>query len=157
MADTLPRLHPAASAETLHVLGDRVALRGALTGSPLHLVEVTVPPGSGVPPHRHASPETFRVLSGTAAFAVETAQGMASVTAGEGDMLTVPPMALHGYRNPSDRPLVFQAILAASMIDFFREVAAPGTLQGPPPPEAVAAVLAAAARHGIVFAAPSAP
>lgn len=153
MTAELPALHSYAKAETLHVLGDRVMLRGPLAGSPLHLAEVTVPPGSGVPPHRHPSPETFRVQSGTGTFAVETPGGLAEVTATEGDVLTVPPMTLHGYRNAGDTPLVFLVVLDDQMVAFFRDIAAPGPVQGPPPPEAVAAVMAAAARHGISFAA----
>lgn len=146
----------ASDAETLFVLGDRVTLRGAVAGTGMNLVEVEVPPGSGVPPHRHASAETFRVLSGRAAFTVETAAGPAEVLAGEGDILRVPSMALHAYRNASDSPLRFLAILEPTLIAFFRDVATPAPLQGPPPPDAVAAVMTAAERHGIVFAAPAA-
>jgi quercetin dioxygenase-like cupin family protein len=145
----LPRLHPAAAARVLHVLGDAVAISGPVAGSDLWMAEVTVPPGSGTPPHRHASPETFRVIEGQAVFTVETAEGLAEVAAGPGDHLHVPAMAAHAYRNAGAGPLRVLVVLDASMIAFFEAAAAPEPLRGPPSPETVARVMAAAEAHGI--------
>lgn len=50
--------------DTLWVVADRIRFLGGLPGSPLHLLEVEVPPGSGTPPHRHPAAEMFYVVSG---------------------------------------------------------------------------------------------
>lgn len=58
------QITPPASAEALWVIRDRVTFKGGIEGTDMALLEVEVPPGSGTPPHRHASAETFVILTG---------------------------------------------------------------------------------------------
>ena len=50
--------------ETRWVVADRIRFLGGPAGANLELVEVEIPPGSGTPPHSHASPELFYILDG---------------------------------------------------------------------------------------------
>lgn len=155
MTDPAARIFPEGTGETLHVLGDTVTLRGPIAvhpaGEALFMADVTVPPGSGVPPHTHPSPETFRVLEGQVAFAAPGPEGLAETLAGPGDVVHVPPGAPHGYRNPGPAPARLTVILDAGMVAFFRAAASPAPLAGPPPPETVARILAIARGHGITM------
>jgi quercetin dioxygenase-like cupin family protein len=56
-------------AEVLWVVRDQIRFLGHVPTPGISLVEVKVPPGSGTPPHRHASPEIFYVLEGELQFA----------------------------------------------------------------------------------------
>lgn len=63
---------PPGAGHVREVLGTRQVwkTRASQTGGTLACVELTVPPGAGVPPHRHAhEDETFYVLVGRVAFA----------------------------------------------------------------------------------------
>ncbi|NKF31229.1 cupin domain-containing protein, partial [Pseudomonas sp. BGM005] len=56
------------SAEALWVIRDKVQFMGEVPEMGLSVLEVTVPPGSGTPPHKHQSIEIFRVVSGEITF-----------------------------------------------------------------------------------------
>lgn len=140
-----------ADAESFYVLGDRIALRGALADTPLSIVDVTVPPGSGVPPHTHASPETFRVLSGRMTFWRLVDGAPEEIDAGPGDVISVPGGVPHGYRNASTEMAEVMVLLDDRMLAFFRALASDTPLFGPPSPEALARVGAATAAHGIAM------
>ncbi|MER9879111.1 cupin domain-containing protein [Mesorhizobium sp. M0118] len=62
---TKATVHPADSVQGFWVMGDQVAVRAKLAGTALNVIDVTVPPGSGTPPHTHPSAEIFRILEGT--------------------------------------------------------------------------------------------
>ncbi|WP_237217017.1 cupin domain-containing protein [Falsiroseomonas oryziterrae] len=143
-------LHPAKVAEAVWVIGDRVTFAGPLPGTDFVLVDIEVPPGSGTPLHRHASPELFRVLSGELVFAAE-AGWAAPLLAGPGDVVSVPPDAIHAYRNPGPAPARMLVVLDRAMETFFRDLGADAPIAGPPRPEDLARIGAACARHGVVL------
>jgi quercetin dioxygenase-like cupin family protein len=147
MTPTITRLD---EAETIHVLGDTLRFMGALAGTDLHVLEITVPPGSGTPPHRHASVEIFRVNAGEITFGLFDEGPPRFVTAGPGTVVTVPSGAAHNYTNNGPGRAAMSVVLQASMIAFFRDVGTPAPPPpGPPPAEAIERLLAGCARHGI--------
>lgn len=148
MSVTLTR---AEAFEPLWVMADRLRFAGALPGTDYVVAEVTVPPGSGTPLHRHASPELFRVLSGALDFTT-VEDGVARVMrAGPGDVLRVAPHAPHGYANGGTTPAEVLVVLDRGMEAFFREIGGAEPAKGPPGPQDFARIGAACARHGIAF------
>lgn len=145
------RLHRAAEAEVVWVLGDRLRFAGALPGTPQVMIEVEVPPGSGVPPHRHASPELFRVLAGQMVFTAFEDGVPRRLMAGEGDVLGVPGDAPHGYANEGTAPARLLVVVDQAMEAFFRDVGAASPPAGPPDEAAIGRLMAACMRHGISF------
>lgn len=147
--DTAPMVHPAASAPSFWVMGDQVTVRAKLHGTALNVIDVRVPPGSGVPPHTHASAEIFRVLEGTL-----TIWRMIDGVAGEhearpGDVVTIPGNAPHGYRNIGSGSCVFTAIVDDEMVAFFEEAASRQAPSGPPTADVVRHIMELSGRHGI--------
>jgi quercetin dioxygenase-like cupin family protein len=141
-----------ADADALWVVRDRVRFMGDVDGTSLSVLEVEVPPGSGTPPHRHASPEIFRVLSGTLTFG-RFGEGAPAFTAADaGTVVTVPGDVPHNYANTGTTTATMLVVVERSMAAFFRDL---GVVDAPPPgppTEAeIAAVLAACARHGITM------
>jgi quercetin dioxygenase-like cupin family protein len=132
--------------EILWVVADRVRFLGGLPGSNLELIEVEVPPGSGTPPHTHASPEMFYVLDGELTVHHFPAGGPPKATvAGPGTTIRIEPMAAHNYSNDSRGPVRMLVLIERSMITFFRDI---GTVE----PQAeldFAQIGAAMQRHGI--------
>lgn len=139
-------------AEALWVLFDRVRFMGEVPGTGLAVVEVDVPPGSGTPPHRHASPEVFCVLEGEVAF-LRMHDGVPSeVVGGPGTVVTVPSDVPHAYRNAGPTAARLHVVLERSMTAFFREVGRPeAPPPGPPNDADLDRVLGACARHGITM------
>lgn len=139
------------SAADLYVVRDRVRLHGPLAGSGLHLAEVAVPPGSGSPPHRHASPETFYVLEGEIAFGRFPEGGPPEVeAAGPGAVVRVEGWEGHNYANRGDVPARMLVVLEDSMVRFFRDLGTEAEPRpGPPSAAEIAAIMAACGRHGI--------
>jgi quercetin dioxygenase-like cupin family protein len=139
-------------AETLWLVRDRVRFMGDVAGTDLSVVEVEVPAGSGTPPHRHASVEIFRVLSGEITFGLFEDGPPRQVRATAGTVVTVPSDVGHNYANTSEAPASMLVVVERSMTAFFREL---GSTQlppaGPPTDAEIAAVMAACARHGIVM------
>ncbi len=151
MPATVSIQHPAA-AEALWVVRDRVRFMGEVAGTELAVLEVEVPPGSGTPPHVHASPEIFRVLAGEITFVRFGDGPPIELPAGPGTVVTVPSGAPHGYRNASASPASLLVVVERSMVAFFRALGrkeAPPA--GPPTGDEIAAVLAACARHDITL------
>ena len=120
-------------------------------GTTLVVLEVEVPPGSGTPPHTHASPEIFRVLSGEVAFGRFGEDGPGEDIAGPGTVVTVPSGVPHNYRNAGSTVASMLVVAERSMSDFFRDVGRRDAPPAGPPSEAeIGAMLAACARHGIL-------
>lgn len=141
-----------AEADTLWVVRDRIRFMGEVASTGLSVVEVEVPPGSGTPPHIHASPEIFRVLAGEITFGIFDGGPPSEVVAGEGAVVTVSPRAAHNYRNASATPATMLVVVERSMVDFFRDLGrreAPP--EGPPSDAEIAEVMAACARHDIAI------
>ncbi|HMS55034.1 MAG TPA: cupin domain-containing protein [Fimbriimonadaceae bacterium] len=136
-------------APALWIVRDHARFVGDLPDSNLALVEFEVPPGSGTPPHTHASPEIFRILSGEITFGAFDGEPT-FLTAGPGSVVSVPSMAAHNYENRSGAPARMLVVLDQSMVTFFKELGK--TEQppaGPPSDEEISEVMAACARHGI--------
>jgi quercetin dioxygenase-like cupin family protein len=100
----LPFVHAAAgSGEALDVVGDLLVLRTKPTQeAPMLVVEATVAPGGGPPPHTHAAEELFLVREGRLAF-VSGEPGVECL-AGPGDVIHVPGGRPHAYRNVGSEP-----------------------------------------------------
>jgi quercetin dioxygenase-like cupin family protein len=82
---------------------------GLVSAEQLLMVRVTMPPGKGHAFHRHPHmEEIIYVVEGEAEQWVETEKRM--LTAGQ--IAHIPVNIVHGTYNPSDRPLLFLAILS---------------------------------------------
>src|SRR3954469_20960430 len=60
-----------------------------------------MPPGGSAAPHRHPYGEVFLLADGKARFDVERSSFASHV----GQVVNVPPGAVHGFTNTGDRPL----------------------------------------------------
>lgn len=132
--------------ETRWVVADRIRFLGGPAGANLELVEVEIPPGSGTPPHSHASPELFYVLDGVITirhFAI--GKPPAVVAAHAGTSVRVDGHTPHNYVNESGKPARMLVLLEPSMTAFFREI---GTAEPQTTPD-FARIGAAMQRHGI--------
>ena len=139
----------AADAEAVWVIRDRITFLGEIPGTDMAVLEVEVPPGSGTPPHRHASPEIFRILSGEITFGKFDGVPTQEV-AGAGTVVTVPSSVPHNYQNAGSEPASMLVVVGEQMTAFFRDLGrrdAPPA--GPPSEDEIAAVMAACARHDI--------
>jgi len=141
-----------ADANAVWVMRDRLRFMGHLAGSDLSVIEVEVPPGSGTPPHQHASPEIFRVLSGEVTFGLFEDGPPQQVRAEPGTVVTVPSNVGHNYANPGSAPASMLVVVERSMTDFFRDVGRTDAPPAGPPSEAeIADLMVACARHGIAI------
>lgn len=109
--------------ETRWVLADRIRFLGGLAGSNLELLEVEIPPGSGTPPHSHASPELFYVIDGEVTIRHFAAgQPPTTVSASAGTSVSIASHAPHNYTNESGKPARMLVLIEPSMTAFFREI-----------------------------------
>jgi quercetin dioxygenase-like cupin family protein len=120
------------------------------------VMEMTVPPGAGVPLHRHAVQETFTVLDGSAEYGRLGENGEEWLPIAIGDVVNVPNWAYHGFRNASSSPARIQLTCAAGLEAFFRECGIPAppgsTPSGARPSEIdIQRVASIAAKHGSFF------
>ena len=105
----------------LHVLGTQVRFlcEAQDTGNAWSLMEVTLPLGSGPPPHKHAWDEAYFVMGGE----VEFTLGEDVFAAKSGDFVYTPGGVVHGFRGVSTEParvLIFDAPAHAGT--FFKSV-----------------------------------
>ena len=121
------------------------------------VLAATMPPGVGVPIHQHPQQEAFFILEGEAEFAVESS-GLAWKKVLPGDMVNIPPDAMHGFRNESDGEVKLLLTCAAELGEFFEEAGLPLTENEPVRAEVsaqeVQRVLEIALKHGQRFLAP---
>jgi quercetin dioxygenase-like cupin family protein len=125
------------------------------------VLEMTVPPGAGVPLHRHAIQETFTVMEGAAEFGRLGTNGEEWTPIAAGDVVNVPNWAYHGFRNPTAVGAKIQLTCAAGLEGFFRECGIrvnPGTTLSANAPSAseIERVAAIGVKHGSYFYAPEA-
>ncbi len=114
------------------------------------MFELTVPPGSNVPPpHSHSgNEECVYVLEGTLRYSVgeETRDLVA------GGTMTTPKGVVHGFSNPFGSVAKALIVLSPDIgAQYFRDIAAVVNAGGPPDQ---AAMLGVMARYGLVPAAP---
>lgn len=128
----------------------RYLLDGARTGT-MGMFEMSVPPGSNVPPpHSHSyNEECVYVLEGTLRYFV------ADITRvlGPGDSMFTPKGTVHGFSNPFSALARSLIILSPDIgAQYFLDVASVVNAGAPPDKAALVSVMA---RYGLVPAAPS--
>jgi len=130
-------------------LGIRYLIDGSQSAS-LGMFELTVPPGSNVPPpHSHSNNEELvYVLQGTLRYTV----GADTRDLAIGQSMHTPRGTVHAFSNPFDSTARALIILSPDIgAQYFKDVAAVMTAGGPPDKAALVAVMS---RYGLV---PSAP
>lgn len=126
------------SGRHLLVTGDVVSIK-LVSEQPTSytLLEVTTPPGGGPPfLHRHAPAETFIVLEGQLEFTTIEGEKQRFKTARAGEMVHIPAMAWHTYKNTDNAPSRFLVVLSPAGYErFFQEIGIPlaDPTQLPPP------------------------
>jgi quercetin dioxygenase-like cupin family protein len=130
-------------------LGINYIVDGAST-SGLGMFELTVPPGSNVPPpHSHSNnEECVYVLEGTLRYTVAAETRDLAV----GQSMSTPKGVVHAFANPfatTARALIVNSPDIGAQ--YFRDVAAVVNAGGPPDKTALVAVMS---RYGLVPAAP---
>jgi len=131
----------------------QLTIRYLVDGAPsasLGMFELTVPPGSNVPPpHSHSNNEELvYVLDGTLRYTV----GGETRDLTSGQTMHTPRGTVHAFSNPFER--VARALITLSPdigAQYFRDVA--GVMRPGNPPDK-AALVAVMARYGLVPAAP---
>jgi uncharacterized cupin superfamily protein len=139
------------SSSTIKVgqLGINYIVDGASTSS-LGVFELTVPPGSNVPPpHSHSNnEECVYVLEGALRYSVGTETRDLSV----GQSMSTPKGVIHAFANPftaTAKALIMQSPDIGAQ--YFRDVAAVLNAGSPPDKAALVAVMT---NYGLVLAAP---
>ena len=130
-------------------LGIHYSVDGSQTGS-LGMFELTVPPGSNVPPpHSHANnEECVYVLAGTLRYTV----GAETRDLTAGQTMSTPKGVAHAFSNPFAETARALIVMSPDIgAQYFRDVAAVANAPGPPDR---AALLSVMAKYGLVPAAP---
>src|SRR4249920_114102 len=130
-------------------LGINYIVDGSNTGS-IGMFELTVPPGSNVPPpHSHSNnEECVYVLTGTLRYTV----GTETRDLTPGQSMSTPKGVVHAFSNPfteTSRALIVQSPDIGAQ--YFKDVAVVVNAGGPPDK---AALLSVMAKYGLVPAAP---
>ena len=134
---------------TVGQLGIRYLIDGAATET-MGVFELTVPPGSNVPPpHSHSNNEEIvYVMEGTLRYSV----GSESRDLTPGQTMHTPRGVVHGFSNPFDDPVRALIVLSPDIgHQYFKDVAAVVNKGGPPDKATLVAVMG---RYGLVPAAP---
>lgn len=114
------------------------------------MFELTVPPGSNVPPpHSHShNEECVYVLEGTLRYTVGSETRDLSV----GQTMSTPKGVVHAFANPFDAPAKALIVNSPDIgAQYFRDVAAIVNAGGPPDKGALVSIMT---RYGLVLAAP---
>lgn len=110
---------------SLWLAGDTYTIKasGDSTNGAFALIEASVPPGGGPPPHTHSrEDEAFYLLDGE----LEVLTGRSTVLARVGDFVHLPRGIVHGFTNPGGtaaRMLILTA--PAGLEGFFAEAGVP--------------------------------
>lgn len=130
-------------------LGINYLVDGSKTGN-IGMFELTVPPGSNVPPpHSHShNEECVYVLAGTLRYTV----GAETRDLGPGQSMATPKGVVHGFSNPFAEVARAMIVLSPDIgAQYFKDVAAVVKAGGPPDKAALVSVMS---RYGLVPAAP---
>ncbi|MGH9408650.1 MAG: cupin domain-containing protein [Vicinamibacterales bacterium] len=108
------------------------------SGGQLSLVELIGAPGSGPGPHIDSWRETFYVLEGELTFRVDENEGVRTIVARTGDVVSIPIGVGHAFSVTGRTPARYLMGGTAAGIDaFFADAGEPiasATLPSPPPP-----------------------
>lgn len=146
-ASTIQHMPPG-TGESIWTMGNTFTLKATAqsTGGSMLLLEASVLPQSGPPPHvHHETDEAFWVLEGEIEFL-----GDRSFVAGAGSFVFIPKGAVHGFKDVGSGTAKFIGLaLPGGLQGYFREVGLPaGEGAAPPPtPEEAAKGLAAGPRY----------
>jgi len=150
---------PAGTGRTYKSPHDQITflLTGEQTGGAFFLAEVTVPPGSGTPPHIHdREEETFYLQQGTLTIHV----GDETLNASPGDLAKLPRGIAHSYENTGNVEAKYLLLCSPAGLEmafeegFYPAADWPDVL--PPMNDAfIARMLSAAAKYGVTFLPPS--
>jgi quercetin dioxygenase-like cupin family protein len=126
------------------------------TGGAMTVMEMTIPPGFGPPPHTHAGGELVYVVEGAVTYHIagETVEG------GPGSIFHIAPGTIENFEPGGSEPIkVLVTYTPGGIEDFFREIGEPALSYAMPPPATsppdFPAIVAAAARYGMVIQPPS--
>ena len=153
--------HPNGGAPVSHVLagvgpahwvvGDTYTFKATTesTGGAFALLEASIPPGSGPPPHVHgAEDEAFYLLSGT----LQISAGSDAFLAHTGDFVFVPRGTSHGFTNTGvDAARALILFTPAGFERFFAEIGSPARPGDQAPPltaDELARIAEIAPRYG---------
>jgi quercetin dioxygenase-like cupin family protein len=127
------------------------------TAGALGLIEASIPPGSGPPPHRHTNEdEAFYLIDGSLEITVEDVVHRAAA----GDFVFLPRGLQHSFRNTgivAAKALIM--VTPGGFEHFFSEVGAPaqaGAQCPPPGPDDIARLVSTSPRYGVHIAVPPA-
>lgn len=134
----------------------RFLITGEQTGGAFFMAEVSVPPGSGNPPHIHSrEEESFYMQEGTLTIQV----GGETITASPGDFVLLPRGVAHCFQNSGSVDAKFLLVASpAGLEKFFEEGFYPLSDCPDPPPMTEAflgRLLAAASKCGLEFLPPA--
>lgn len=118
----------------LAVVGDTytILVAGSDTDGRYALIDMTVPPGGGPPPHRHAFEELFHVQQGE----LEVTVRAETWTVVAGESVNVPGGAPHAFRNAGATPVrMLTFVTPAGLEEFFAELGDPVASRTAPAPE----------------------
>jgi quercetin dioxygenase-like cupin family protein len=118
---------PTGSRDRIEILGIEMEWKLTRNDTLNHycVLAAIMPPGAGVPFHQHPQQEAFFVVEGQPEFAVENGAGLVWKKLGPGDMLNVPPDAMHGFRNESGQAVKLLLTCEAKLGEFFSEAGTP--------------------------------
>ena len=138
---------------TTSVAGDRITilLDGKDTQGAYSVMEITLPPGGGTPPHiHHREDEAFMLVAGEVTFYC----GGEVIVRRAGEYLLGPRDVPHHYTNTGDTDaIMIMTATPAGVEDFFESVgtALPSRTAPPVPltPEGIGRIVAQAPQYGI--------
>ena len=131
---------------------------GRTTGGAYALVDSSILPGGGPPPHiHHREDEAWYVLEGEFEFLA----GDRWIPASPGSFVHAPKGALHTLKNVGEKPRrLLTLAVPTGLEDFFAELGVPGTdVSDPPPfgPAEIEKLLATAPKYGLEVPPPPEP
>ena len=134
-----------------------VRASGVETGGSLTVMEMTIQPGMGPPPHVHSGGESVYVLEGDVRYHI----GGETYDAGPGTFFYIPPGVEENFEPAGDQPIRLLIIYTPGGLDkFFAEAGEPAQRHELPPPSAtppdVERLASIAAKHGLQIKAPAA-
>ena len=125
------------------------------TDGAVTVMEMTLPPGTQTPPHKHPGGEAVYVLEGHIRYHIENDV----VEAGPGSFFSIPEGTLEWFEPAGDTPARLLVIYTPGGIDkFFSEVGEPATVRQVPPPSDsppdLERIVAVAAQYGMEILVP---
>ena len=148
---------PAGEGRSIWITGDTLTFKavGEETREALMLLEGTIAPQQGPPPHiHHRVDEYYYIVEGE----FEILDGDRTFTASTGSFVHIPKGTVHCFKNVGEEPgRLLVLFTPAGMEDFFFEAGMPAQPGGTAPPfgaEEIERTLAAAPKYGMEFPLP---